>query len=527
MDSEENVYVLGQTQGNYPVSAGVYSNPNSGQFIHKLTKDLSQSLFSTVFGSGTPSPNISPTAFLVNDCQNLYVAGWGGSVNAPVVQFPSGIVTRNYVGGNTFNLPVTDDAFQGNTFGSDFYLMVLADDASELLYATYLGGNVSATHVDGGTSRFDKRGIVYHAVCAGCGGFSDFPTTSGAPSQTNNSINCNNAAFKFDLASLRARFQTNNVELTQPGYNSGCEPIEVVFQNESIGGEEFEWDFGDGTVITTTDTSDIAHLYEQSGTYNVVLRAFDKNTCISEDFTTTTIRVSGIDPVVGSGGDICEGDSFKLFAAGGAIYQWSPTESLDDPTSPSPLASPNDTTVYKVLMDNGLGCLFEDSVTVNVIPIISSDFVLDKDLSCNQSPVFNFTTQYEESDATFNWDFGDGQISMDINVSHTYKIDGNYTVKLTTQNEFCVSEKTMVVQSVRMNVPNVITPNNDIYNQFLEIRAVEKVELSIFNRWGRVVFSTTDYQNDWDGINLVTGVYYYDLKVVNKVECSGWIHLLR
>ncbi len=85
----------------------------------------------------------------------------------------------------------------------------------------------------------------------------------------------------------------------------------------------------------------------------------------------------------------------------------------------------------------------------------------------------------------------------------------------------------MVVQSVRLNVPNVITPNSDIYNQFLEIEVVEKVGLSIFNRWGREVFSTKDYQNDWDGIGLVTGVYYYDLRVVNKVECSGWIHLLR
>ena len=85
----------------------------------------------------------------------------------------------------------------------------------------------------------------------------------------------------------------------------------------------------------------------------------------------------------------------------------------------------------------------------------------------------------------------------------------------------------MVVQSVRLNVPNVITPNSDIYNQFLEIEAIEKVELSIFNRWGRVVFSTKDYQNDWDGTGLATGVYYYDFKVVNKVECSGWVQLLR
>jgi len=524
LDTQDNVYMFGQTRGNYPVTAGKYTVPNSGQFIHKVNNSLDSSMFSTVFGSGTPEPNISPTAFLVNECDNLYVTGWGGLVNN----------NNSSNTGNTFGLQVTPDAEQTTTDGSDFYLMVLSSNAEELLYATYFGGtNNFGDHVDGGTSRFDKRGIVYHAVCS-CGGQADnFPATPGAWSTVNLGVNalgaqrCNNAAFKFDLASLRARLQTNNVELTQPGFNGGCEPIEVVFQNESIGGEEFEWDFGDGNVITTTDTSDIVHLYEKSGTYSVVLRAFDKNTCISEDFATTTILVSGIDPVVGNGGDICEGDSFKLFANGGAIYQWSPPESLDDAASPSPMATPIDTTVYKVLMDNGLGCQFEDSVTVNVISIISSDFVLEKDLSCNESPVFNFTTQFEESEAGFNWDFGDGQTSTDLNVSHTYEADGNYNVKLITQNEFCKSENTMVVQSVRMNVPNVITPNSDIYNQFLKIGAVEQVELIIFNRWGREVFITKDYQNDWDGKGLATGVYYFDLKVVDKVECSGWIQLLR
>ena len=355
LDTQGNVYLLGQTRGTYPVTAGKYSVPNSGQFIHKVNNSLDSSIFSTVFGSGTHEPNISPTAFLVNECDNLYVAGWGGTINNNL-----GSIT-----GNTFGLPVTPDAERTVTDGSDFYFMVLSSNAEELLYATYFGAtNNGGDHVDGGTSRFDKRGIVYHAVCS-CGGqLDDFPTTPGAWSVINLGVNvggtqrCINAAFKFDLASLRARLQTNNVELTQPGFNSGCEPIEVVFQNESIGGEEFEWDFGDGNIITTTDTSNIVHLYEQAGTYNVVLRAFDKNTCISEDFTTTTILVSGIDPVVGSGGDICEGDSFKLFATGGAIYQWSPTESLDDPTSPGPLATPSDTTMYKVLMDNGLGCLF-------------------------------------------------------------------------------------------------------------------------------------------------------------------------
>ena len=40
-------------KGNYPVVGGVYSNPNSKQFLQKLTPDLTTSVFSTVFGSGS------------------------------------------------------------------------------------------------------------------------------------------------------------------------------------------------------------------------------------------------------------------------------------------------------------------------------------------------------------------------------------------------------------------------------------------------------------------------------------------
>ena len=73
--------------------------------------------------------------------------------------------------------------------------MVLDDFMDTLLYATYFGGTQSNEHVDGGTSRFDKKGVIYQSVCAGCGGNSDFPIepSIGAVSSTNNSFNCNNA----------------------------------------------------------------------------------------------------------------------------------------------------------------------------------------------------------------------------------------------------------------------------------------------------------------------------------------------
>lgn len=122
IDINDDVYVTGQTKGAWPVSGGVYSNANGKQFIHKLDPSLSATVYSTVYGSGGAQINVSPTAFLVDNCQNVYVSGWGGNVN---------------VEGNTAGLVVTSDAYQATTDGSDFYFIVLERDANSLLYASF------------------------------------------------------------------------------------------------------------------------------------------------------------------------------------------------------------------------------------------------------------------------------------------------------------------------------------------------------------------------------------------------------
>lgn len=76
-------------------------------------------------------------------------------------------------------------------------------------------------------------------------------------------------------------------------------------------------------------------------------------------------------------------------------------------------------------------------------------------------------------------------------------------------------------------VPNIFTPNGDGYNDLLVILNLPaSSKLSISNRWGKEVYSATDYQNDWNGGDVVDGVYYYRL-VVNGEASTGWIEILR
>ena len=105
LDTQQDVYIYGQSLGNMPITTGVYSNANSKQFIQKLTPQLNTLLASTVFGNGNNTLNISPSAFSVDCAGNIYLSGWGGNI---------------IFGNVTNNMPLTANAIQTTTDGFNF-----------------------------------------------------------------------------------------------------------------------------------------------------------------------------------------------------------------------------------------------------------------------------------------------------------------------------------------------------------------------------------------------------------------------
>lgn len=207
-DNSGNPLCFGQTEGKFAILNAPFNQPGTGQFIVQLDPGLTKITMSTSFGGLDNRPNISPSAFLVDECERIFVSGWGGKVNEHLIdQFTFQSKDHRNMG-NTRNLPISADAAQKNTDGSDFYVAIFNKGMYSLAYATYFGGisgsfgKEANEHVDGGTSRFDKKGIIYQSVCAGCGRNGLFPTTPGAYSRTNNSTNCNNALFKIDFENL-------------------------------------------------------------------------------------------------------------------------------------------------------------------------------------------------------------------------------------------------------------------------------------------------------------------------------------
>lgn len=277
IDEKGSIYCTGQTEGNIAPSSGVYGEANKGQFIAKLDTGLSKVEFQTSFGNRTNRNDIAPSAFLVDNCEHIYVSGWGSRVSG---DHP----------GSTNGMPITSDAIQSTTDGNDFYIIVLSKDAQNLLFATYFGGDSSADHVDGGTSRFDKKGVVYQSVCASCPegapghGHQDFPTTPNAAFTKNLSYRCSNASFKIDL---QIRGAVDAEFIPSPTY--GCSPMAVNFTNRSTVANKFYWDFGDGTIDSTN--LEPTHTFTDPGTYTITLKVVDSTTCNIDDIFSRTITV--------------------------------------------------------------------------------------------------------------------------------------------------------------------------------------------------------------------------------------------
>ena len=442
IDRLNQIFLLGQSVGGtFPVNNAPYSNPGSSQFILKLNPNLTTNLASTVIGNGSPFINISPAAFLVDICGNMYVSGWGAN-----------ILQSQPISG----MPISPNAFQATTTGFDFYLMVVQNDFSGLLYGSYLGGSLAQEHVDGGTSRFDKNGVVYQSVCGGCGAHSDFPTSPGAWSSSNNSSNCNNLVFKFDFQLIpSASFTTNNV--------AGCTDLTVNFQNTSTQLDSYLWDFGNGDTTSVIFNPTIT--FTQAGTYDVNLYVTD-SVCLLTD--TANIQVLVLDSIQLNVLDtisLCSANPFELIAfhnGTGSEFIWSQSSGLTNP-----LNNPNDSTIlvstpgwYFIQVSNPY-CSAIDSVFLEFNVPVEANFSVQDSLGCAPFTVtFNNSSTFTSD---FLWDFGNGTTeSILYNPTITYVNPGTYVVQLSISDSVCLGQDNVSLV-IQVSPPLVVNLMDSIF----------------------------------------------------------------
>lgn len=255
----------------------------------------------------------------------------------------------------------------------------------------------------------------------------------------------------------------------------GCSPLEVTFSKTTPGNNE-TCIWDLGDGNTVVSCSDFVHTYTESGQYTVKLTVIDEFGCQGEHVKVDYVNVT-----------------------------------------PSPIAS--------FTVDNQDGTL--DHTVVNFI---------------------NSSTNATE----YIWSFGDGSpISTEVNTTHTYPDDvgSTYYVTLVASNgEDQCNDTTQMVIRMREDqiayVPNAFTPDNDNYNEVFKPIFTSGYDpytytMTIFNRWGEVIFESNDWDYGWDGtygvgegIPVPEGMYIWKITVKEidddkHTQMTGHVNVLR
>ena len=218
----------------------------------------------------------------------------------------------------------------------------------------------------------------------------------------------------------------------EAGFAYNNTALNVSFDNQSS--EEstsYVWDFGDGMTSTEQNPN---HIYTEEGIYEVTLTA--TGPC-NNDVITQTVNLY-TSPTAGFTSDVVSGCrpltvSYSQTSSSNVTdYSWSfeggtPATSTD----PNPTVTYNTVGVFNVelVVSNPVG---NSSATetdyINVLDVPTASFV-----AVNNMLTVTFTNNSTDA-VSYSWDFGDGNTSTEMSPTHTYTIEGDYTVSLTATN---------------------------------------------------------------------------------------------
>ena len=281
-----------------------------------------------------------------------------------------------------------------------------------------------------------------------------------------------------------------------------------------------------------------------AGTVTYTVLVIDANGCTDTDDVEVVVND---DPPTDAGPDqlICDGESIVIggsptTSASGSSFLWVPNNgTLDDETLANPTAGPLVTTTYVVTVSNDT-CTNSDAMTVFVGSNATPDFDIFLTATCDGllAEFVNNSTGAVE----YLWDFGDGTTSDTENPTHNYTYGQDITVTLTAiSSDGCSTslQQTLTVDQfedyIDIIVPNVFTPNGDGVNDTFTIGGDASIgactEMSIYNRWGQLQFTSSGNNITWDGrtvagVEATEGTYFYHI-VVNGMEFKGSVSLMR
>jgi len=252
----------------------------------------------------------------------------------------------------------------------------------------------------------------------------------------------------------------------------------------------------------------------QAGTYQVT--AFLADGC---QLTATHAVGPPVAKVASISGDtlLCPGTTLTLTALNpdALSYRWSTGATTPTITATQPGQ-------YGVVLTFSGGCSSRDSLQVGAVPLLPV-FTLGADTTlCVEQPLVLQAPAVSGPGVQRRWSDGSSGSSLLVQAA------GTYSLELSTPCERRIVTRQVAYTSCLV-IPTIITPNGDQLNDRFAFAHLPSGnwELTLYNRWGRQVYYTAAYRQDW-GEEAATGLYYYRLRQVSTGESyRGWFEVMR
>lgn len=313
--------------------------------------------------------------------------------------------------------------------------------------------------------------------------------------------------------------------ITSPDTSVLCPKTPQTIFAEAVGGDgSYTYQWSEGTTqLGTSPTQDVSPMVTTTYTITVTDGCGAE---ISEEVI-VTVEASVLELEMSPDQLICPGDSAVIWVEaseglGNYTYYWNHSGE----TTPEVTVWPNYTTSYVVsVMDDCGTYSVEDTTKVEVVRPDANFQVLTNDPMEGLPVFFQNTTQ---GGVTWWWDLGNGDNSTDHSPGTTYDVWGYYDVTLIAYNEIGCSDTAVrqvyIKPEFYFYAPNAFTPDGNRLNSNYSVSVIGAIDFrfQIFNRWGELIYETTDQYFRWDGtyknIKVKDDVYVWKARVVDREE---------
>jgi gliding motility-associated-like protein len=321
--------------------------------------------------------------------------------------------------------------------------------------------------------------------------------------------------------------------------------------------QSYAWNFGDGSAVNTNQST--THPFAAVGPHAIQLVAVSNFGC-RDSITKTTIvnpnpivKISATPKATGCA-PLCVNfiDSSSILTGNKKYWAWNVGDGSVNGTTQifehcyintSVDTVAQFTVSLKVTSDSGCVTTGTKNNYISVYPIPKADFTVEPNSAFYTDPVISFTN-LSAGASIWKWNFGDSDTSKVANPPpHTYADTGTYTITQFISTQYGCRDtmyKNITIEpDFVFYIPNAFSPDGDHINDTFFGKGVFITEysMSIFDRWGNLIFFSDDTNLAWDGkANHGTevaprDVYVYSFKITDvkkrKHNYNGLVTLIR